>query len=54
MAGATESPATDNPLPSAGPAAPANATTLRVRERPVSQGPIDSLFHSLFGGLFGW
>ena len=28
--------------------------SLRVHEKAVSQGPIDSLFHSLFGGLFGW
>jgi uncharacterized protein YkwD len=27
--------------------------SLRVHEKAVSQGPIDSLFHSLFGGLFG-
>jgi uncharacterized protein YkwD len=30
------------------------ATSLRVHEQTVSQGPVDSLFHSLFGGLFGW
>jgi uncharacterized protein YkwD len=29
-------------------------SSLRVRERTVSQGPIDSLFQSLFGGLFAW
>jgi uncharacterized protein YkwD len=29
-------------------------TSLRVHERQVSGGPIDSLFRSLFGGLFGW
>ena len=29
-------------------------TSLRVHEAPVTQGPVDSLFHSLFGGLFGW
>jgi uncharacterized protein YkwD len=28
--------------------------SLRVRDTPVSQGLVDSLFHSLFGGLFGW
>jgi hypothetical protein len=28
--------------------------SLRVREQPTSQGPLDSLFHWLFGGLFGW
>jgi uncharacterized protein YkwD len=29
------------------------ATTLRVREKSTSRGPIDSLLNSLFGGLFG-
>jgi uncharacterized protein YkwD len=29
-------------------------TSLRVHEKPVSEGPIDSLLRSLFGGLFGW
>jgi uncharacterized protein YkwD len=29
-------------------------TSLRVYERTGSQGPFDSLFHSFFGGLFGW
>jgi uncharacterized protein YkwD len=29
-------------------------TSLRVHERVNSQGPFDSLFHWLFGGLFGW
>jgi uncharacterized protein YkwD len=29
-------------------------TSLRVHEKPVSGGPIDSLLRSLFGGLFGW
>jgi len=28
--------------------------SLRVHERPASQGPFDSLFHSIFGGLLGW
>jgi hypothetical protein len=28
--------------------------SLRVRERPVSQDPIDSLFQLLFGGFFAW
>ena len=43
--------------PSASPDPSASIETiasLRVRERPVSQGPLDSLFQSLFGGLFGW
>ena len=31
-----------------------DVTSLRVHEKAVSQGPVDSLFHSLFGGLFGW
>ena len=31
-----------------------NVASLRVYEKPTSQGPLDSLFHSLFGGLFGW
>jgi uncharacterized protein YkwD len=30
------------------------SVSLRVHEQPVSQGPVDSLFHSFFGGLFGW
>jgi uncharacterized protein YkwD len=38
----------------AGTPAGYTATSLRVHSRPVSEGPIDSLFHSLFGGLFGW
>jgi uncharacterized protein YkwD len=32
----------------------ADTTSLRVHEKSVSQSPIDSLFHSLFGGMFGW
>jgi uncharacterized protein YkwD len=50
-AGATSSNAAD-----AGIETPVSgvATSLRVYEKPLSQGPIDSLFHSLFGGLFGW
>jgi uncharacterized protein YkwD len=37
------------------PAAPVDsATSLRVHEQAYSQGPVDSLFHSFFGGLFGW
>jgi uncharacterized protein YkwD len=59
--------ATPNPAVAATPAAspsaappkpvllpPATITSLRVREKPASRGPLDSLFHSLFGGLFGW
>jgi uncharacterized protein YkwD len=33
---------------------PGTVTSLRVHQRVVTGGPIDSLFHSLFGGLFGW
>jgi uncharacterized protein YkwD len=29
-------------------------TSLRVHEKANSPGPLDSLFHWLFGGLFGW
>ncbi len=39
-------------LPSGSSAAAGTIASLRVRERPVSLGPIDSLFQSLFGGLF--
>ena len=46
------------PMPSAVPSGSLSTqdavTSLRVRERTVSQGPIDSLFQSLFGGLFAW
>ncbi len=59
-------PASPSPLPSATPAtAPdgsetgriqsfAQVTSLRVHENATSQGPFDSLFQVLFGGLFGW
>jgi hypothetical protein len=45
--------------PGAADGAPATSTdtdvtSLRVHEAPVAQGPVDSLFHSFFGGLFGW
>lgn len=54
------SPSLTSPSPSVG--AGANGTTrtagtvssLRVYEKTTSQGPLDSLLHSLFGGLFGW
>ena len=56
----TETPtATPTPTP-AGPhqlgaaQGSAKVTSLRVHVRADSQGPFDSLFHSLFGGLFGW
>jgi hypothetical protein len=29
-------------------------SSLRVYEKTAAQGPLDSLFQSLFGGLFGW
>ena len=35
------------------PSTAGTATTLRVREKSTSRGPIDSLLNSLFGGLFG-
>ncbi len=59
-------PAVATLTPSAGPSATPSlptadttttsdgAVSLRVREKPVSQNPIDSLFRSLFGGLFDW
>jgi hypothetical protein len=40
--------------PSGSPASVAVVPSLRVRERTVSQGPLESLFQSFFGGLFGW
>jgi uncharacterized protein YkwD len=67
MAIATPAPATPAPIVTAGPTAPSSTdgndnptstatdvTSLRVHEAPVTQGPVDSLFHSFFGGLFGW
>jgi uncharacterized protein YkwD len=42
------------PNPALGPDAVDHVGTLRVREKSVSQGPVDSIFHWLFGGLFGW
>jgi uncharacterized protein YkwD len=33
--------------------APEQATTLRVHEKTVSAGPIESFFNALFGGIFG-
>ena len=46
--------ASGEPSRRARPPTPATATSLRVYEKPASQGPIDSLFNSLFGGLFDW
>jgi uncharacterized protein YkwD len=50
-----------SPSPTAGTAGSTDTTptvgtvaSLRVHEKTTSQGPLDSLFHSLFGGLFGW
>jgi uncharacterized protein YkwD len=50
-----------SPWPTAGTAGSTGTTptvdtvaSLRVYERTTSQAPLDSLFHSLFGGLFGW
>jgi uncharacterized protein YkwD len=45
------------PLPSASAAPlPATDTTssLRVREKPGSTGPLDSVLHWIFGGILGW
>jgi uncharacterized protein YkwD len=49
-----------DPLPSVAPGGSATTTStvgtvpsLRVYVKTTSQGPLDSLFHSLFGGLFG-
>jgi uncharacterized protein YkwD len=43
------------PAPIDGGAVPAvgQATTMRVHEQTVSQGPIESFFSALFGGIFG-
>ena len=57
----TSATATTTPAPSAttygkdagSVSSPGTATTLRVREKSTSGGPIDSLLNSLFGGLFG-
>ena len=53
----TPLPISTDPAPTAAPSgssAPVSTIpSLRVRERPVSQGPIDSLFQSLFGDFFG-
>ena len=66
----TEAPTLTPPTPSepaataeaqslGAPSGPAASSTsapasLRVHENPASRGLIDSLFSSLFGGLFGW
>ena len=41
------------PRPTGSPATE-RAASLRVREKPAPAGPLDSLFHWLFGGIFGW
>jgi uncharacterized protein YkwD len=58
-----EPTATLEPIPSAAPSilpdgglaspSPTEQISLRVRERTPSQGPLDSLFTLIFGGLFG-
>jgi uncharacterized protein YkwD len=54
-AGPTDgSPASTDPGLAMTPATVDAAGSLRVREKASSQGPVDSLFHTLFGGLFGW
>jgi uncharacterized protein YkwD len=35
-------------------AATADVTSLRVHQETTAQGPVDSFFHSFFGGLLGW
>jgi uncharacterized protein YkwD len=50
---ATPSAAVPSGTPAGSPAANA-VPSLRVREMQVSSGPIDSIFHWLFGGLLGW
>jgi uncharacterized protein YkwD len=47
--------ASSEPSPTDGGSAPGigHATTMRVRERTVSQGPIESFLNALIGGIFG-
>ncbi len=45
---------TPTPTPTPTPATMATGQSLRVRENQQSPGPVDSLFRTLFGGLFGW
>jgi uncharacterized protein YkwD len=42
-----------SPTDSGSSPAPEQATTLRVHEKTSSQGPIESFFNALFGGIFG-
>jgi hypothetical protein len=45
--------ATTTPTEPGASSSPGTATTLRVREKSSTGGPIDSLLNALFGGLFG-
>ncbi|MGZ6314499.1 MAG: CAP domain-containing protein [Candidatus Limnocylindrales bacterium] len=48
---------TATPVATATPAAAPQAgltASLRVRESPAPAGPVDSVLHWLFGGIFGW
>jgi len=45
--------ATTNPTEAGSSSSLGTTTTLRVREKTSTDGPIDSLLNSLFGGLFG-
>ena len=47
------SSATATATPSASPAT-STISSLRVREGPRATGPVDSVLHWLFGGIFGW
>jgi uncharacterized protein YkwD len=51
-AAAVPSPSHANPTAGLPPAD--TVTSLRVREKPAPEGPLDALFRWLFGGLFGW
>ena len=44
---------TTGPSEAGASSGPGTATTLRVREKSSTGGPIDSLLNALFGGLFG-
>ncbi len=61
---ATPSPLPTTPVSTVEPSVPPNGPTgsaetattasLRVREKPAPAGPLDAIFHLLFGGIFGW
>jgi uncharacterized protein YkwD len=53
-ASAAGSPAPTDAASTPTPATLDSASSLRVHEKTQPQGPVDSLFHTLFGGLFGW